>query len=264
MSFTINHNAGFFSNCSVKLHFIIHLFNIFKKTPLINDNNSFLLYKPENIDKNTGIVNCYFNEDTLNNTTIEYKDPVKYGAYFQFINYKLINYKSLIPFLIKYFTPSNDILDIIFNIQTKYNLQYQYQNICVIFYRGNDKSTETKICGYDEFIAKAKLILLKNPNIRFLVQSDETEFIQRCLEEFPNSIVFYDEIRHMPKNSTTSVDYVMRDNIFEFSKNYLAITIIMSKCKYIICGSGNCSIWIMLYRANANNVIQYLNGEWFH
>ena len=33
-------------------------------------------------------------------------------------------------------------------------------------------------------------------------------------------------------------------------KKYLAITIIMSRCKYIICGSGNYDIWIMLYRGN--------------
>ena len=38
----------------------------------------------------------------------------------------------------------------------------------------------------------------------------------------------------------------------------------MSKCKYIICGSGNCSIWIMFYRENANNVFQNLNGEWLN
>jgi hypothetical protein len=48
-----------------------------------------------------------------------------------------------------------------------------------------------------------------------------------------------------------------------FSKYYLAITIIMSKCKYVICGSGNCSIWIMLYRGNNKNVCQYLDGTWY-
>jgi hypothetical protein len=63
-------------------------------------------------------------------------------------------------------------------------------------------------------------------------------------------------------NST--VDKTMSNDIFTFSKYYLAITIIMSKCKYIICGSGNCSIWIMFYRENANNVFQNLNGEWLN
>ena len=48
----------------------------------------------------------------------------------------------------------------------------------------------------------------------------------------------------------------------EFSKYYLAITMIMSECKYVVCGSsGNCSIWIMFYRGNADNVYQFLEDK---
>ena len=79
---------------------------------------------------------------------------------------------------------------------------------------------------------------------------------------FPrNSFYFNDEIRHIKKQNST-VDFIMKDKNYEFSKYYLAITIIMSKCKYIICGSGNCSEWIMFYRGNNNNVYQNLNGKW--
>jgi hypothetical protein len=82
-------------------------------------------------------------------------------------------------------------------------------------------------------------------------------------EKFPNnSFYFNDEIRHM-KKCISSVDYKMSDKNHEFSKYYLAITITMAKCKYIICGSGNCSIWIMLYRENNKNVYQNFSGNWF-
>jgi hypothetical protein len=101
-----------------------------------------------------------------------------------------------------------------------------------------------------------------NPDVKFLVQSDETEFIIKMRETFPeNTFYFKDEIRHIPKQNNT-VDKIYRDTNFEFSKLYLAITIIMSKCNYIIFGSGNCSIWIMLYRGHSNNMFQYLNGKW--
>ena len=137
-----------------------------------------------------------------------------------------------------------------------------YDNICVLFYRGNDKNTETLICNYDEYLIYANLVMKNNPNILFLIQSDETEFIDFMTQKFPkNSFYFKDEIRHMNKCNST-VDHTMKEDIFTFSKYYLAITIIMSKCKYIICGSGNCSIWIMFYREHSNNVIQNLNGEW--
>jgi hypothetical protein len=60
-----------------------------------------------------------------------------------------------------------------------------------------------------------------------------------------------------------SLDITMKEMNSEFSQYYLSITIIMSKCKYIICGSGNCSIWIMLYRENNKNVYQNNNGKWY-
>jgi len=77
------------------------------------------------------------------------------------------------------------------------------------------------------------------------------------LKTFPeNSFYFNDEIRHINKSMRT-VDKVLNTQNHIFSKYYLAITIIMSRCKYIICGSGNCSLWIMFYRNNCNNVYQH-------
>ena len=79
---------------------------------------------------------------------------------------------------------------------------------------------------------------------------------------FPNnSFYFKDEIRSINKCANT-VDIIMKHLNNEFSKYYLGITIIMSKCNYIICGSGNCSQWIMYYRGNNNNTIQNLEGKW--
>ena len=133
-------------------------------------------------------------------------------------------------------------------------------NICVLFYRGNDKNRETKICGYNEYIEKANDVLKKNPNIKFLIQSDETEFIEEMLKKYPNnSFYFKDEIRHMKKCNNT-VDIVFKHLNNEFSKYFLAIMIIMSKCKYVILGSGNCPLWIIFYRGNVVNVYQQLKN----
>ena len=73
-------------------------------------------------------------------------------------------------------------------LQEKYNLDYN--NICVLFYRGNDKKTETKLKSYDEVIQHGKNILEKDPNIRFLIQSDEQEFIETCEATLNNYVVF--------------------------------------------------------------------------
>jgi len=244
----------------VRLNEIVDYLNKNKECPgIVDTSEQFKWYKPEGEIRD--ITYDYFNKDLEDNLVVPFTGFVDYIHQYQFIDYKKIDYNSIIPLLKKYFTPSLQIQEIINNMEKKYNLEKQYENICVLFHRGNDKVTETMICPYEHTFYNARLIKKKNPKIRFLIQSDETEFIQKALEQFPGSIVFNDEIRHMNKNESRTVDFDVRDNIFEFSKKYLAITIIMSKCKYIICGSGNCSIWIMLYRGNANNIIQYLNGK---
>lgn len=259
-----NCKAGFYSCCSVRLHNIIEYFNKHKCLPTIVDSSEhYTLYKKEN-EQNKDILFEYF-EDYNNEIEINYQQNVDYVETYQYSKYKNLDYNNIIPFVKKYFTPSQQIKKIISDIEKKYNIN-DYLNICVLFYRGNDKATETNTSKYDDIVVKAKRILSKHPTIQFLIQSDETEFIELMTTEFPmNSFYFKNEIRHINKQMT-SVDLINEnDTNREFSKYYLAIMIIMSKCKYIICGStGNCSIWITFFRENANNVVHYLrNGEWF-
>jgi hypothetical protein len=255
MSVISNHNYGFFSCCSVKLENIVNYINLNSKIPdYVDSSSQFGWYKKNQEIDITYEYFLHYDRDI----TINY--PINYNHQYQYNNYSDLDYNNIIPLVKKYFSPSKTITNIIGNLEEKYHLVYD--NICVLFYRGNDKITETKLCNYDEYLNCANSIMKSNPNILFLIQSDETEFIEFMSEKFPNnSFYFKDEIRHINKCEST-VDKIMKDTNYEFSKYYLAITIIMSKCKYIICGSGNCSIWIMLYRENNNNVYQNLNGIW--
>jgi len=256
MSVISIHNSGFFSCCSVKLYNIVNYINLNSKIPdYVDSSQQFNWYKKDTKD----ITYEYFEHyDNIKNITINY--PINYHYDNQFTDYSKLDYNNITSVVKKYFSPSKQIINIIKNIEQKYNLVYD--NICVLFYRGNDKITETQLCNYNEYLNYANLIIKDNPNILFLIQSDETEFIRFMIKEFPNnSFYFKDEIRHIPKCRST-VDIVMKNKNYDFSKYYLAITLIMSKCKYIICGSGNCSMWIMLYRGNNNNVYQNLNNKW--
>jgi len=258
MSVISTHNdSGFFSCCSVKLFNIVNYINNNNNIPTyVDSSQSFEWYKqPDGKD----VTYEYFEHyDNLKNITIY--NSINYHHEHQYIDYLKLDYSNIIPLVKKYFSPAKGIINIINNIEQKYSLIYD--NICVLFYRGNDKITETDLCKYDEYLVYANLILNTNPNILFLIQSDETEFIEFMIKQFPNnSFYFKDEIRHV-KKCVSTVDKLMKNTNHEFAKYYLAITIIMSKCKYIICGSGNCSIWIMLYRGNNNNVYQNLNRKW--
>lgn len=255
-SLSITHNAGFFSCCSIRLMYIVGYFNSEHKIPdEVDSSEQFSWYKNENRD----ITFDYF-EHYKNKNDICSCEFVNYHQLYQFCNYKTLDFTNICPFVRKYFSPSPQILQMIKNIEQKYKIDYS--NICVLFYRGNDKITETALSSYDDVIEKARLILNENPNVTFLIQSDETEFIEKMTNTFPkNSFYFDDEIRHIPKQNST-VDVVFKETNYKHSQLFLAITIIMSKCKYIICGTGNCSIWIMFYRENANNVYQFIQNRW--
>lgn len=254
--------GGFFSCCTIKLAYIVLYVKFFLKFPdYVDSSQLFLLYKGE--DKERDITYNYFENYNNINEIINIKTPInEIFENSQYNIYSLLDCNSISPVIKKYFSPSKSILKIIEDIEKKYNIDYN--NICVLFYRGNDKNRETLICNYDEYLIYANKILDINPNILFLIQSDETEFIKFISERFPNnSFYFNDEIRHISKCDST-VDIIMRDKNSIFSKYYLAITIIMSRCKYIICGTGNCSFWIILYRGNSNNVYQNFNNKWYN
>jgi len=254
----VDHTAGFFSTCSVLLDNIIQYFNKYKKLPKSIDTSS--LFNKYKNNPNTNTVKTYFN--TNNELDIKYTKEILYTHRKQFENYKDIDYKSILPFIKKYFNPSDKVKDILCNLKKKYKENIN-NNICSVYYRGNDKVGETKIASYDDIKNKALELQKTNPSIRFFIESDEKEFIDEMLKTFPNLFYFKDDIIDTDK-SYTSINLVKDDKekIFEFSKKFLAIVLFMSESKQIICSTGNVSIWIMLFRGHANNTHQYLNGKW--
>ena len=252
MNFALAHDGGFFSCCSLRLHYLIIIFNKYKQLPNIYDTTEFYTWYKQNTSSD--ITFNYFKHYNDNKININYNHNINYIADYQFKNFITLNFEVLNPFISKYFTPNDNIRAIQSEIEQKYSIDYD--NICVLFYRGNDKITEIALPPFEDYIIQANEILKKEPNIKFLIQSDETDFLDRMRSEFPNNVIFYDEIRHMPKQNST-VDYIYKDLNYSYSLKYLAITLIMSKCKYIICNAGNCSIWIIFFRNNTDNVTQF-------
>ena len=254
---TINHSkAGFFSCCSVKLAKIVSYHNKYKRSPeTINAANLFDWYKPEGTTES--IVEEYFE---LNPSPLRYRNWIHFEHYYQFLSYKTFDLEPLQPFIKKYFAPSQQIREIVSDLEQKYSIDYA--KTFTVFYRGNDKVTEIPLGSYDDFVKKAKDVQATNPGWRCLVQSDETEFIERMLQEFPDALVFRDEIRHIKRSSETTVDKIFKAQNFEYSKYFLAITLIMARSAHILCGTGNCSLWIALFRGNTVRFEQFLDSNW--
>jgi len=254
----ILHSDGFFSCSSVRLTGVITYFNNNKKLPVYLD--SFNQYRM-NKKYNTDVTFQYYEHYNSVDESITYTHTIDYDENKQFVFYKNLDFDAITPFVRKYFSPSVFVRDKITHIIKKYDIDFD--NTCTLFHRGQDKVTETKICTHEEKIEKARELLRQHPQLRFMIQSDETDFIEKAKKAFPeNAFCCEDEIIHMKQDPTVQVHKVNRDDIENSSQNFLAITNIMSRCKHVIMSSGNCDLWVALYRGNADNLIQYYDGVW--
>ena len=294
-------DAGFYSHLSMGLYSIIRYYNITQKMPdkinlclLLNlyknecnndiscetqsickilflddcicktcnpnivDTSSgrYSLHCSKNLNYDLDISEHYFKYYKKPENNLLAKSNFRHWSQFHPYNDDLIN--PLKPFVLSVFSPSDNILNIIKNIESKYNIDYD--NTCVLFLRGGDKQRETKIPMYEEYTNKVKSEHHNEKNLRYLIQSDETEFIEEMKKIFKNSFSFKEEIRTFPKKRKSQPDFGEWNN-FVFSQYYLAITIIMSKCKYVYCNTGNCSLWIRLYRENKIGFNQWIHWE---
>jgi hypothetical protein len=255
MELVVRHEGGFFSCCTVRLHYLIHHFNNYKSLPnIFNTKDFYTWYKPDNYtDDITFHYFKHYNDEENSKINIIYDIDIDFNEWYQYKIFNTLDFNRLEPFIRKYYTPSDAIENIKKHLENKYSIDYN--NICVLFYRGNDKATESKLPAFDEYISYAEKILIEEPNIKFLIQSDETNFINEMQYYFPNNIIFNDEIRHIYKTNTT-VDVVFKQKNYEYSLYFLAIILIISKCKYIICNSGNCALWMYFYRKTTDNIVQ--------
>ena len=195
----------------------------------------------------------------------EYKQPKdkirgsSFKHWNQFHPYTSDLIDNLKPFINCCYSPSDNILTRIKFIEEKYKLEYS--KICVLFFRGGDKSTETKLPKYEEYVDIVNQHFKDTSNIKFLIQTDELEFMKFMIAKFNNNIIFKDETRQLPKKVKGQPDRTNMWNNFEFIQNFLAIIIIMSKCKHVYCNSGNCALWLRLYRPKKEGFYQWIHWQ---
>ena len=252
---------GFFSCSFLILMSVFDYFNKYNKVPeFVDCSRTYSIYK-KNQDEN--IYGLFFNQkddDIPFNGEIIHSDE---KMELQFSNYKLLPFSKIKPFIDKYFSLNQIIHDAVQTLQHKYNIDYQ--NSCGVFYRGNDKVTETQKPSYHEVIEQAQLVRNENPLMKFIVQTDELEFLNYFLNHFPDSIYFSEipfinnqmtTVANVFKNSPQKTDYILF---------YIASIITFSKLNKLITTFGNGELFIMFFRNNADGVIQYLKkNEYIH
>lgn len=252
---SIKHNAGFFSCATIRLIGIMKYFNKHKKLPDIVDSSKQFAFYKENLDDD--IVPRFYEEsadDMIHRGEISL--TLEAGEV-SFSDYSKFNFIDTVPFVNKYFAPSKEVRCIVSDYERNYNIDYD--NTCAVFYRGNDKQRECEVTPYEDFIEAAHKVLEGNPNIKFLVQPDETEFLQAFTAAFPDRCFHFAETPHMRKKNSAIFYELPPNKKTEHGCYFLGAVIVMSKCKHLITHSGNGGMWCVLYRGNAVGVKQFFN-----
>lgn len=244
------HDAGFFSVCTINLLTVLDFYNKNARFCKLDTSSQWNLYKNTNND----VYNKYFNysHDSFDTIPQQYLNS---DTEIQFSDYKKINYSFVQPFINKYFYLSDEVIGIKNFLIKKYNLDTN--KIISVYYRGNDKIRETNLPSYAEFINKITTIKELYPECSLLVQSDEREFYEQC-KNLDQNIISFDEMLTINKTNHTGAHYtVATEDRIKTAQMFLAIVSIISQSKAIILNSSNVSLFICLFRGNANNVYQY-------
>jgi hypothetical protein len=253
------HNAGFFSCCSVKLNDIVDFVNANKKTPdVVDSSQQFQLYKTKG-NRNDVTFDFFEHYDNVKNVTIT--SPIDYHNTHQFRDYSKLDYAHLAPLIKKYFSPSALIQTMVCSILAKYKLDLN--NTLAVYYRGTDKHTETNLASFEQFYDQILRVIKTNESLNILIQTDSAHFLDYINSKHLKNVIVINENQTSYSTKGIHHENLRNDSNYKHILVFLSTVIIMSKCKYIICGSGNCSIWAMLFRGHSHNVIQYLNGTWF-
>lgn len=256
--------AGFFSCYTVLLYELIQFYNKTYTLPeTLDTSNTFGMYK---YDPKIDVTHDFFQHHETMKTTFEPK-PVtnSFGIWgFQNYNYKNIQYNELIPFIKKYFSPSDKIINLQNILLSMYNI---YLDNCIaIYYRGTDKKNETALDNFDSYYNKLIEIIADNTDMQIIVQTDSAQFLEFMKSKLvgknlivikENEVSYRDKgIHHekSPKENFKDIHY------------FFSTILILSRCKHVLCSSGNVSIAMMFYRVlytnNIANIYQNYDMAW--
>ena len=237
------HGAGFFSCCSVRLDAILAYVGTQGCAPTRIDGR--LLFdecKPPN-DRHSDVCGRFFGERAVEvpgNAKAHARWPG--GA----VDCRHLDFDALKPFVERFFTPSREVRRAIRELERKYGLT-DYGSLCAVYYRGTDKRKETELPSYCDVLEKAREIAQQHAGLQFLVQSDDTGFLAAAETVLPSAVTFTDE--NLPRGTAQG---------FQHALWLLSIVVIMSRCRFLVCTSGNVSIWTVLFRGHTSGVVQYL------
>jgi hypothetical protein len=243
-------NCGFYSNqTQVFLSLLILL-----RHGIVPDKINYSMgFKRFKVDKNQDIfLNFYktnFDEKIklFKEVTLPDENKKQYGLYdFDYYN-QIIN---------KFFNPSDLILERKKYLLKKYNINPK-ETISVL-YRGTDKYTEVRLAHPSAYLKVVRQLLDATKFKTVLVQTDQYQVLDYFKSELGNIVVSFEET---PTTSGQDAMNTVLENEGKDTMDWMqwfdAALRCVSDCACVVNHTGNCGLWMNLYRGNIKNVFQF-------
>ena len=257
MEFKVTHSDGGFFSCStVALLEIVQEANRSGLMPSVDRTRQYGLYK-SSLGQN--LIPYYFLERQREHPGKRIALPDCMAV--QWMDYRKLPFKSLRPFIESYFMPSIGVSSKIVSLISCYKIELE--NTVAVFYRGNDKERETETPTYRNFLEQCRAIKDRRPEVKFLVQPDEGQFLDEFMGEFPDSI-YFKETPMIPKTKTSSVFHTIdKSKRADYGAWFFAAVSVIALCSELVTHSGNGGLWAALYRGTPKGIHQIYKNQWF-
>jgi hypothetical protein len=255
----VEHSAGFFSCCSMRLFSIMEYWNRTGVLPEVDSSKQWTSYCDKWVVKCKVDLTSVFFKQRREVLGAEGREPIAFSSdgRDQFGNYANIHFSECRFLIDRYFSPSAFVLEEMSRIEKQ--LSFCREKTCAVIYRGNDKSVETNIPSPEEFVERARLLRREHPEIRFWIQSDELEFYQCFKAAFPDSLDL--GLPRMARQAS-AIQYKLRGSEKTAQAiRFLAVLKLMGQCEQVIINSGNVGMWCCLFRGGVSGVQQYLSPK---
>lgn len=156
----------------------------------------------------------------------------------------------------RFFNPSDLVLERKKFLLNKYNINPE-ETISVL-YRGTDKYTEVRLGSPQGFLSATHQILNQTGAKKVLVQTDQTQVLEFFKQELGDIVVNFEET---PSTSGKDAMNTVMENEGKDTMDWMqwfdAALRCVSDCAYVVNHTGNCGLWMNLYRGNVTNVFQF-------
>lgn len=156
----------------------------------------------------------------------------------------------------RFFNPSGVVTDRWQMLTEKYDIDPE--KTVSVLYRGTDKCTEVRLASPEAYLDVVKQILDQTPANRVLVQTDQTQVLDYFKSELGNMVVSFSET---PSTSGKDAMNTVMENEGKDTMDWMqwfdAALRCVAECAYVVNHTGNCGLWMNLYRGNVDNVFQF-------